>query len=82
MRKVIVTKHYAPMVPVYQFLSQVSSLIFILTPVLLDLWILCIEKTVNICRLEMSALSRKPSRSNSTTPYSISVYNFKYTNSP
>ena len=39
-------------------------------------------KSVNIYRFEMIALSRKPSRSNSTKPYSIRVYNFNYTNSP
>ena len=75
--KVFVTKHYAPMVPAYQFLSQVSSLVFISTPVMLDvLWIRYIVEPVNICRLQKSALSRKLSRSNSTVPYSIRVYNF------
>ena len=39
-------------------------------------------KNVNIYRFEMIALSRKPSRSNSTNPYSIRVYNLKYTNFP
>ncbi len=33
-------------------------------------------KSVNIYRFEMIALSRKPSRSNFTSPYSIRVYNF------
>ena len=42
--KVFVTKHYAPMVPVYQYLSQVSSLVFISTVVMLDVWIMCIVK--------------------------------------
>ena len=32
--------HYAPMVPVYQYLSQVLSLVFISTVVMLDVWIL------------------------------------------
>ncbi len=37
-------------------------------------------KSVNIHRIEMIALSRKPSRSIFTKPYSIRVYNFNYTN--
>ena len=35
------------------------------------------KKTVNILRLEMITLSRKPARSNFTNPYSIRVYKFK-----
>ena len=39
-------------------------------------------KSVNIYCSEMIALSRKPSRSNFTNPYSIRVYNFNNPNSP
>ncbi len=73
--KVFVTKHYAAIVPGYQYLSQVSSLVYIYSLVMLDVWILCIVITVNFCRIEMVVLSRKPSRSNFTSPYSIWVYN-------
>ena len=65
------------MVPVYQYLSQVSSLVFISTVVMLDVWILRIVKTVNIYRLDFYSLSRKLARSIFTNPYPIRVYNFK-----
>ena len=40
------------------------------------------DKCVNFYCSDMIALSRKPSRSNSTNPCSIRVYNFNYTNFP
>ena len=40
------------------------------------------QKVVNINRIEMMALSRKPARSNFTNPYSIRVYNFNHTHFP
>ncbi len=44
MCKVFVTKRYAAIASGYQYLSQVSSLVFISTPDMLDVWILCIIK--------------------------------------
>ena len=46
-----------------------------------DVRIMKFAESVNIYCFELKSLSRKPSRSNSTNPYSIRVYNFNDPNS-